>query len=109
MQVYPLGPLEPINDPSDNVVATSAPALPDRNELLHINTVEADTYVWVAPSDLLVPELWSYDVFIRENAWKWVGPSEDRESYREVDQLRARDLDNIIEQAADNAKEDAIN
>ncbi|KAJ2965769.1 hypothetical protein NUW54_g14007 [Trametes sanguinea] len=39
----------------------------------------------------LSPELWSYDDFVRENAWKWVGRGEVDEYYVEVDRRREMD------------------
>lgn len=105
MQVHPLGPLEPLNDPSDSVIASSAPSLPSVDQLA--DPVVADTYIWVASTSLLAPELWSYDAFIRDNAWKWVGPKEDSESYTEVDRRRA--MNGIINHAADETKEGALN
>lgn len=105
MHVYPLGPLEPLNDPSDSVIASSAPPLPSVDQLA--NPVVAETYIWVAATSLLAPELWSYDAFIRDNAWKWVGPSENSESYTEVDRRRA--MNGIINHAAGEAKESALN
>ena len=40
---------------------------------------------------LLEAELWSYEDFVRENAWKWVGRSAHDDHYAEVD--RRRELD----------------
>lgn len=55
------------------------------------NLVEAQVYIWIAPLSLLIPELWSYDTFIRDSAHKWVGPGEDvDENYKEVDRRRQK-------------------
>ncbi|KAI5117959.1 hypothetical protein M0805_001620 [Coniferiporia weirii] len=97
VQVYPLGSLEPLNNPSDAVVSTtSTPIATDLGE-----PIETEVYIWVGPSRYLVPELWSYEVFIRDNAWKWVGPNTDRESYAEVD--RRREMNGIIVRGAEQA------
>ena len=105
VQIYPLGPLEPLNSPSEDVIASSVSPLPAINELPE--PVEADTYIWTAPTSLLVPQLWSYEVFIRDSSWKWVGLSADRESYAEVDRRRA--MNGVIVRAAKDAIEGAVN
>jgi hypothetical protein len=52
--------------------------------------VRADTYVWAQPTSELRPEIWSYETFVRENAWKWVGDgAADNEDYMEVEERRA--------------------
>ena len=102
--VHPLGPLEALNHPSNSVVAANAPSLPDSLP----EGIGAVTYMWDAHKDKLEPELWSYDVFIRDNAWKWVGPSADDDEYSEVD--RRREANGIIDKAAQDAiKEGALN
>lgn len=102
--VHPLGPLEALNHPSNSVVAANAPSLPDSLP----EGIGAVTYMWNAHKDKLEPELWSYEVFIRDNAWKWVGPSADDDEYSEVD--RRREANGIIEKAAEDAiKEGALN
>jgi len=106
--VHPLGPLEPMNDASNYVVSVSNNSAPLHHELA--KPVEADTYIWTAPTTLLVPELWSYEVFIRDCEWRWVGASEEdeREEYKEVD--RRREMNGVITRAAQNAiAEGALN
>ena len=90
VQVYPLGVLEPLNSPSQSVVPLSAAGLP--NDLT--NPVKATVYIWSDSISRLVPELWSFDTFVRDNAWKWVGATEEEESYAEVD--RRREMNGII-------------
>ncbi|KAH9945397.1 uncharacterized protein BXZ73DRAFT_96388 [Epithele typhae] len=84
VHVHPLA-----EDPSTDayvVPPTTAP-LPARSALAP--AVRAETYVYAGPAARdLSPELWSYDAFVRENAWKWVGRGADRENYAEVDHRR---------------------
>ena len=100
VDVYPLGSLQPLNHPSGEVTASEASPLLSELELKA--SVQAQVYVWIAPTSLLVPQLWSYETFMRDCAHKWVGPGEDEnEDYKEVD--RRRDMNGIIERAAVNA------
>lgn len=103
MRVYKLGPLEPLNSPSQSVVSAKADTLPPLSEL---QSIEASIYIWTAPMHYLVPDLWSYEVFMRDNAWKWVGPTESKEEYAEVD--RRREMNGIIERASQNAIEQHV-
>ena len=41
---------------------------------------------------------------MRDNAWKWIGPTEDREEYAEVD--RRREMNGIIRGSAEKAIEE---
>ncbi|TDL19892.1 hypothetical protein BD410DRAFT_899874 [Rickenella mellea] len=84
VHVHVLGTFEPLNDTSEQTVPAHAKELPSEFG----DPIETDVYIWAAPTSLLDPKLWSYDTFIRDNAWKWVGPTEDRESYLEVDRRR---------------------
>ncbi len=97
--VHPLGPLEALNDSSDSVVTASPPCLPETLP----DGIEAVTYMWSARKSDLESKLWSYEVFVRDNAWKWVGPSTSVDDYDEVD--KRREANGVIEKAA----EDAIN
>ncbi|THG97666.1 hypothetical protein EW145_g7570 [Phellinidium pouzarii] len=102
VQVHLLGSIEPLNNPSGAIVSsTSAPLPVDLGE-----PVDTEVYIWSAPTTFLVPELWSYEVFIRDNAWKWVGPAETKESYAEVD--RRRQMNGIITRAAEYVTEDSV-
>jgi len=50
----------------------------------------AQTYTWCKSSTRLTPSLWSYEDFVKNNAWKWVGVgSVDNQDYMEVDRKRA--------------------
>jgi len=53
--------------------------------------IYAHTYIWIKPPTWLTPSLWSFEDFVNNNAWKWVGVgvgSADNEHYREVDRRR---------------------
>ncbi|EIW84373.1 hypothetical protein CONPUDRAFT_142687 [Coniophora puteana RWD-64-598 SS2] len=92
-QVYTLTPLTALASAgSTNGLATLVPAnpppLPARDQLGE--PVHAQTYVW-RPEMLgdLVGELWSFDAFVRDNAWKWLGKgSRDNADYALVDATR---------------------
>lgn len=61
--------------------------LPERDQLEP--SVECQTYIWTRPLNTLDKELWSFEEFIRINAWKWVGStSKDSEEYSEVEKRR---------------------
>ncbi|KAI0710222.1 hypothetical protein C8Q76DRAFT_859136 [Earliella scabrosa] len=105
--VHPLGPLTPLSStsvptttiPSSTEVATTeaaatdayvvplhAPALPPLDSLPP--PIPAQTYIYAGPLRDLSPELWSYDDFVRKNAWKWVGRGALDDNYAEVDHRR---------------------
>ena len=48
----------------------------------------AQTYIYAGPLSDLSPELWLYEDFVRENAWKWVGRGVVDDNYAEVDRRR---------------------
>ncbi|TFK45834.1 hypothetical protein OE88DRAFT_1739948 [Heliocybe sulcata] len=102
--VHPLSPLVPLNAvtdnpsfPSPNAIAPSiAPSLPPLSSLP--SPIDAQTYIWTHPLSDLKKEIWEYETFVRENAWKWTGEEEDgtvtdgdsREMYyTEVERRRA--------------------
>ncbi|KAI0635850.1 hypothetical protein C8Q77DRAFT_1099974 [Trametes polyzona] len=123
--VHPLGPLTPLASTADHrapvssapgsksdgvasagadadaatdayVVPRTAPELPPLDTLAP--AVPAQTYIYAGGLRRLSPELWSYEDFVRESAWKWVGAGsgsgaavENEEYYAEVD--RRRELD----------------
>ncbi|KAI0661652.1 hypothetical protein C8Q70DRAFT_966296 [Cubamyces menziesii] len=81
--VHPLEPLAPL---SSTPVPRSDPSAASNG------ATDADvTYIYAGPLRDLSPELWSYDDFVRENAWKWVGTGEREEYYAEVDRRREMD------------------
>jgi hypothetical protein len=47
--------------------------------------IQAETYVYSAPTSYLNAELWSFDEFVQKNAWKWMGGS--NAEYTEVDRM----------------------
>ena len=104
--VHPLGRLTPLSSTpippasilgSDAVSSTmdsyvsplKAPELPPLDTLSP--PLAAQTYIFAGPLRGLSPELWSYEDFVRENAWKWVGRGTHEVNYAEVD--RRRELD----------------
>ena len=91
VSVHPLGsasppPLAASHAAQDFVPATTDP-LPPTNELAP--AVQATAYVWCNPITELKPELWSFEDFVRDNAWKWVGEgSAGNDDYGKVDDAR---------------------
>lgn len=88
--VHPLGPLTTIEESSGAYIVPSKPdPLPAVSELAA--PIEADTYVFRDLS-ALHPELWSYEEFVKKNAWKWYGvASEGNSNYTEVDRRKNAD------------------
>jgi len=70
------------------VMPKDPPAVvPQLNELKA--PLQANTYVWCSPLSALQPQLWTFEEFVEENAWKWIGPaSRDNQDYTEVDRRR---------------------
>jgi len=49
----------------------------------------AHTYIWCKSPTRLIPSLWSFDDFVKNNAWKWAGVHADsNREYMEVDHRR---------------------
>lgn len=102
--VHPLGPFTPLpvdaatsGAVEDSLIPADLPPLPAASELAR--TVPAQTYVWCSYDEELDKELWSFDEFIRKNAWKWIdrGASPPRnEDYEKVDRVRERLRGEII-------------
>ncbi|OSD06492.1 hypothetical protein PYCCODRAFT_1431487 [Trametes coccinea BRFM310] len=104
VNVHPLGPLVPLSShPTSPAPARTAPegatdayivplTAPELPPLANLPPpISAETYIYAGPMSSLSPELWSYDDFVRENAWKWVGRGERDEYYVEVDRRREMD------------------
>ena len=72
VHVHPLGLPSPLNSPSVDSVSNTPPTL-ETQALLP--AVSAYTYMWSDTIDRVVPELWSYETFMKDNAWKWTGES----------------------------------
>ncbi|KAF8261065.1 hypothetical protein EI94DRAFT_1746861 [Lactarius quietus] len=99
--VHPLGPFAQVPADAatsgaveDNLIPADLPPLPAASEMAQ--TVPAQTYVWCLDDSGLDKELWSFDEFVRKNAWKWVDRGAQREDYDEVDRVRERLRGEII-------------
>ncbi|TFL03875.1 hypothetical protein BDV98DRAFT_563206 [Pterulicium gracile] len=92
VHVHPLGPINPLSTTSnlkEKFVPPHPTPLPPVEELA--DPVEVETYVY-KDIEGLRHELWSFDEFVKNNAWKWIGNREaeygvDNE-YAEVDRRR---------------------
>ncbi|KAI0028989.1 hypothetical protein K488DRAFT_57368 [Vararia minispora EC-137] len=83
----PLAPNQTTPITEASFVPTAPPPLPAKEELP--SPVSAGVYVWSNPLNELHPELWSFETFVRDNAWKWIGEgAEDNEDYKAVDDVR---------------------
>jgi hypothetical protein len=83
--VHPLESLAGLSSEPSTFTAESLIMAAPPSELA--GPVEAQTYVYNSLSDLKA-ELWSFDGFVKNNAWKWVGSEGNREVYTEVDRRR---------------------
>ncbi|KAH8995337.1 hypothetical protein EDB92DRAFT_1814656 [Lactarius akahatsu] len=88
--VHPLGPFAPVpvdtttsGDVEDNLILVGPPPLPAASELAQ--AVLAQTYVWCLKDNYLNKELWSFDEFIRKNAWKWIKHGADQQGNEDRD------------------------
>lgn len=74
MDIYPLGPLTDVSnysiDQDDSLVPAHPPPLPSSSQMT--NTIKAETYVYDDGKQLM-PELWSFEDFVKNNAKKWYG------------------------------------
>lgn len=74
MDIYTLGPLINVSnytvDLDDSLVPAHPPPLPSPSQLTNLNTIKAETYVYLDENNLL-PELWSFEEFVKNNAEKW--------------------------------------
>jgi len=79
--VHPLGPFTPV--PADVPVAANPEAAEDGDGILPplgtnsepaeaAQPIETHTFVWRLKDNWLEKELWSFDEFVRKNAWKWI-------------------------------------
>jgi len=75
--VHPLGPFAPIpidagtsGAVEDSLIPADLPPLPSASKLEQ--TVPAQTYAWGQDDSYLDNELWSFDEFVRKNAWRWI-------------------------------------
>jgi len=81
-----------------SLVPASPPPLPPASELLP--AVQAQTYIY-NNLDYLEAHLWSFDDFVRKNAWKWYGPgaSDGDPEDTEVDRRNASGTTSPVEAA----------
>ncbi|THH15689.1 hypothetical protein EW146_g4815 [Bondarzewia mesenterica] len=90
VSVHPLAPFKPLSsseaqmdEVESSVAPPTVPQLPPISELAPV--VFAETYIWTLRVSDLKKSLWSYETFIKENAWKWVGTNaEENEDYKEA-------------------------
>jgi hypothetical protein len=76
--VHPLGPFTPIL--ADGATANSETGTklhpdcssPDRNVDGQMQPMEAQTYVWCLEDSKLEKELWSFEEYLGNNAWRWI-------------------------------------
>ena len=55
-------------------------------------SIKVDTYVWNDHLECLVPEIWSFNVFVKEKLWRWVSHrGSDNNDYVAVDKRMALD------------------
>ena len=76
MDIYRLGPLTDVSNHSidldDSLVPAHPPPLPPPSQMTNIT--RAETYVYGDENNLM-PELWSFEDFVKNNAHKWYGLS----------------------------------
>ncbi|KAJ8521925.1 hypothetical protein ONZ45_g1429 [Pleurotus djamor] len=65
------------------IVPANPPPLPSNLSDLS-PSVAVQTYVYGDPKELEA-ELWSFDSFVKNNAWKWTGEQDDHDLYTDVD------------------------
>ncbi|KIK63040.1 hypothetical protein GYMLUDRAFT_72273 [Collybiopsis luxurians FD-317 M1] len=90
VQVHPLEPLVDISCygvDDASFVPVSPPPVPPTSEMPL--PIAAQTYIFNDAGDLSA-ELWSFDDFVKNNAWKWYGAAADEnQEITEVDRRRA--------------------
>lgn len=93
---YPLGPLISLCDvPPANTMGSLIPTTVASRGLEPERRMNAHTYVWCKSTSELGPDPWTFEDFVQQNAWKWVGAgSEGNTDYAEVD--RRREMEGII-------------
>ena len=100
VSVHPLGSLTNIRDippiEAESLVPPTPPPIPALASLT--STAEVETYVWcLSPSELRAT-LWTFEEFVKHNAWKWLGAgAANNKDYDEVDRRKA--MEGIIVQA----------
>jgi hypothetical protein len=70
-----------------SLIPVALPPLPSADKLAQ--PVPAQTYVWHTKDSYLEKELWSFDEFVQNNAYKWIGPdAKGNEDYEKVDVVK---------------------
>jgi len=68
VHVQPLGPFTDVSTHSIDLVPSHSPPLP--TPLDRSLAIEAETYVYIEANNL-DSELWSFEDFVKNNAWRW--------------------------------------
>lgn len=50
--------------------------------------IQAGVYLWIAPTSMLEPALWTFEEFMRDKAHMWIGNGANDAEYMEVDRRR---------------------
>ena len=86
VSIFPLASFRPLLDSTETLISLEAP-LPQLGD-----PIKVDTYVWNDHLERLVPEIWSFNVFVKEKLWRWVGRGGSNSiDYSVVDERRALD------------------
>ncbi|GJJ08664.1 hypothetical protein Clacol_002883 [Clathrus columnatus] len=89
VEVRPLTALTPFIDSSETITTLMSPEAAFSHEIL-LPAVSAHTYIWADDTSLLLPELWSFDKFVEEKLWRWIGKgSVNNTDYLLVDERKA--------------------
>ena len=79
-----MAPFTPLLDSVQTIISPESP-LPQLKDFTQVQT-----YVWSDRLERLAPEIWSFDVFVKEKLWRWVGRgSSDNPDYALIDERRA--------------------
>jgi hypothetical protein len=82
--VHPLGPFTPVPadvpvaanpeaaEDGDSIQTTLFPLVTNNDAAEAAQPIETHTFVWRLKDNWLEKELWSFDEFVRKNAWKWI-------------------------------------
>ncbi|KAI0342813.1 hypothetical protein BDW22DRAFT_1357337 [Trametopsis cervina] len=92
----PLSSMDPLS--SSDIAPADPPPIPSLSTISTTHPpIVAHTYIWIKPLSQLEPKIWDFSEFVKTNAWKWVGDSEEvekNEYYGEVD--KRRDMGGVI-------------
>jgi hypothetical protein len=86
VKVYPLAPVQPLSTAEGGDVCETFD-LPTKFD----HAVDTHTYVWAKGTDTLEPEIWSYEIFVKEKLTRWLGGAGGK-NYEEVDAQRAQSI-----------------